>query len=65
LPYLSPTQGHNLGTKKGHMWEKEHVRYFKHKDEYDKLYAKVQEIKDENIPVEKLNQTKLMILLRW
>lgn len=37
----------------------------KRKDEYDKLNAKVQEIKNESIPVENINQTKLMILLRW
>ena len=34
-------------------------------DEYDKLYAKVWEIKDENVPVEKLNKIKLIILLGW
>jgi len=45
--------------------EKERERYYKKKDEYDVLYAKVQEIRSLNLPCEKWTQSQLKVMLRW
>jgi hypothetical protein len=45
--------------------EKENKKYYKKKDEYDALHAKVQEIRRLNLPSEKWTQAQLKVMLRW
>jgi len=45
--------------------EKEYNASLKKKDEYDMIYAKVQEIKNLNVPYDKWSATQLKIMVKW
>jgi hypothetical protein len=45
--------------------EKEYNAYLRRKDEYDILLAKVQELRDQNLPLDKWNAAQLKTMVKW
>jgi hypothetical protein len=45
--------------------EKEYNASLRKKDEYDALFAKVQEIQNQNLPYDKWNTTQLKVIVKW
>jgi hypothetical protein len=70
---LASTGHFNLGTE---VWnhvqqrvdtakEKEYNAYLRRKDKYDILLAKVQELRDQNLPLDKWNTAQLKTMVKW